>query len=236
MNNPDDHELSDAETEARVRRSLGLSAAPTTSHQAGPSQAQHHTGHTSTASVHQGHAGHNQAGQSHYGQNGGMPRRRFVRDGEVPVVVLHPKSEADSRHAATIADLTRQRDSERAARLRAEQSLQDALATIQSLQTRLAHADLARDERRDHDVELQANAPDAAPFEPVDLDVPAPAQSVREADAQAGNAPAMAEEARSDRSEETRPTRRRRTKRFEPVDPPDAEPVKWWRDPDDADA
>ena len=236
MNNPDDHELSDAETEARVRRSLGLSAAPTTSHQAGPNQAQHHAGQNSTASTHHGHAGHNQAGQSHYSQNGGMPRRRFVRDGEVPVVVLHPKSEADSRHAATIVDLTRQRDSERAARLRAEQSLQDALATIQSLQTRLAHADLARDERRDHDVELQAGAPDAAASEPVDFELSVPARSVIEVDAHVGMTPAAPVETSRDRLAETRPTRRRRTKRVEPVDLPDAEPVKWWRDPDDADA
>lgn len=243
LNNPDEQELSDAETEARVRRSLGLSVTPTTNHQSGASQAQPHTGQNANPSGHHGHGGHNQsqAGQSHYGQAGGMPRRRFVRDGEVPVVVLHPKSEADSRHAATIADLTRQRDSERAARLRAEQSLHEALATIQTLQTRLAHADIAREERRDHDgrdhdgdalgVGFESPVAGSITTEPAAVEPPALNVGVPVEAAQA----IEIEQASSEPTQpvEPRASRRRRTRRVEPVEHAESEPVKWWRDPDD---
>lgn len=95
---------------------------------------------------------------------GGQPRRRFVRDGEVPVVVLHPRSESDTRHATALSDITRQRDLERAARIRAEQALQDAQATIQGLQTRLAHAELEREERAAQLIEAPTTG--ATPDEP----------------------------------------------------------------------
>jgi len=74
-------------------------------------------------------------------------RRHFVRDGEVQVVVRSPRTapagavrppETD----ALEADLTK----ERGARLQAEADLRAAQAMIQSLQTRLAHAELAYQE------------------------------------------------------------------------------------------
>lgn len=73
-------------------------------------------------------------------------RPRFVRDGEVPVVVLNssrvPDDAPNGRGAALQAALV----AEQAARVTAERSLVEALATIRSLQTKLAHAELAHGE------------------------------------------------------------------------------------------
>ena len=75
--------------------------------------------------------------------------RRFVRDGEIPVVVLNtprdPVTDAappGNRVAAAEAALA----SERTARERAERALADAVNTIQHLQTKLGHADIAHQE------------------------------------------------------------------------------------------
>ena len=75
------------------------------------------------------------------------PRHRFVQDGTVPVTILnrHRSDEADgppTSRAAVEAAL----QAERAARERAERSLQEALATVRDLQTKLGHAELARRE------------------------------------------------------------------------------------------
>ncbi len=76
------------------------------------------------------------------------PRRHFVRDGEVPVVVLSGNGRSDVSPAADtrIADLEFALAAEQAARASTARSLEEARATIQSLQTRLAHAELAFDE------------------------------------------------------------------------------------------
>ncbi len=87
----------------------------------------------------------------------GQPRHRFVADGEVPVVrthagheqprgsVSHPTSSdpaSSDRLQVTEAALRH----ERAARERAERSLQAAQAVIHDLQTKLGHAVLAHTE------------------------------------------------------------------------------------------
>jgi chromosome segregation ATPase len=74
-------------------------------------------------------------------------RHRFVQDGEVPVVLnsrkeLNTGSDPGNRLAAAESAL----DAERIARGRAERSLQEAQTTIQNLQTRLAHTELAHSE------------------------------------------------------------------------------------------
>ncbi len=75
------------------------------------------------------------------------PRHRFVQDGAVPVTVLnrHRADEAEGPPANRVAVEAALQD-ERAARGRAERSLQEALATIRDLQTKLGHAELARRE------------------------------------------------------------------------------------------
>ena len=72
-------------------------------------------------------------------------RRRFVRDGEVPVTVIH----RDHNDGAGInrIDAARQALREQvAAREQAEQLLRDALATVQALETKLAHERIGKDE------------------------------------------------------------------------------------------
>jgi len=73
------------------------------------------------------------------------PRHQFVQDGEVPVVVLNslraPDADPDGQ-AATHAAL----EGERAARIKTEEALAEAQATIRSLQAKLAHAEMAHAE------------------------------------------------------------------------------------------
>ena len=72
------------------------------------------------------------------------PRHRFVQDGTVPVTVInrHRPDEADGLSAGRAAIEAALQD-ERAARAKAERSLQEALATVHDLQTKLGHAELA---------------------------------------------------------------------------------------------
>jgi hypothetical protein len=72
-------------------------------------------------------------------------RRRFVRDGEVPVTVMH---RTDGEGAGTNKlDAARQALREQTAACEhAEQLLQDARATTQDLQTKLAHERFAKEE------------------------------------------------------------------------------------------
>jgi hypothetical protein len=72
-------------------------------------------------------------------------RRRFVRDGEVPVSVIH-RDQDDGANTNKL-DATRQALREQIeAKERVEHLLQEAQATIHDLQTKLAHERLARDE------------------------------------------------------------------------------------------
>lgn len=79
--------------------------------------------------------------------------RRFVRDGEVPVVVLSRRDPAGEGGAASgslpinrLAVAEGERDAEHAARQRSERALAEAQAMVHELQTKIGHADLARDE------------------------------------------------------------------------------------------
>jgi hypothetical protein len=74
-------------------------------------------------------------------------RRRFVRDGEVPVTVLRRDHQPDGEHGANQLDAARLAvQSEAAARERAERLLAEAQAMIRDLQTKLGHERLAKDE------------------------------------------------------------------------------------------
>ena len=87
-------------------------------------------------------------------------RRRFVRDGEVPVTVIH----RDQGHAPGTNALEAARQALReqvAAREHAEQRLQEAQVTIHDLQTKMAHERLARDEavqRADNEMQVVKQA------------------------------------------------------------------------------
>lgn len=89
--------------------------------------------------------------------NGGLHRRRFVQDGDVPVTVLRrdqghevpahrgvvaPIAPSSSRLQRTEAALA----AETAARDRAERSLAETQSVVRDLQTKIGHAELAKSE------------------------------------------------------------------------------------------
>ncbi len=89
--------------------------------------------------------------------NGGLHRRRFVQDGDVPVTVLRrePGHEAPAhRSAAAVAAPSSSRLQrteaalavETAARERVEKALAETQSAARDLQTRIGHADLAKHE------------------------------------------------------------------------------------------
>ena len=72
-------------------------------------------------------------------------RRRFVRDGEVPVTLIHHDHD-DGAGINKIAAARQALHEQVAARERAEHLLQEARATIQTLETKLAHERIGKDE------------------------------------------------------------------------------------------
>jgi hypothetical protein len=79
---------------------------------------------------------------------GDRQRRRFVQDGEVPVVLVGGSALASgSTHATNrLADAEVALEAERKARLSAEKMLAAAQALVHDLQTKIGHANLAHDE------------------------------------------------------------------------------------------
>jgi hypothetical protein len=208
LNEPDEAEVSDEVTEARIRRSLGLMSSPTPANN-----------HSNTSSQTHGSGGGN--------LGGAIQRRRFVRDGEVPVTILHPKSEAENRHAAALADMTRQRDAERAARLRAEQALHDAQVMIQTLQTRIAHAEIAKSEiAQAETVFAEVARPEPAPA-PAPAAIPVPTLAAPEVEPEV--LPVTSAQPVEAQSAPPRQARSRRAKPPVAAESEEPTPVKWWR-------
>lgn len=116
MNEQSTDELRLRATEAQMRRALGLG---------NPSPGKAQTVHPVAP------------GNAH------THRRHFVRDGEVPVTVVHHE-DAGGRNKFDEARLAL-RD-QIAAREHAERQLQDALAAIETLRTQLAHERMAKEE------------------------------------------------------------------------------------------
>ncbi len=90
------------------------------------------------------------------GTGGGYPsgnarRHRFVQDGEVQVSVVRPRRDTPPAGPARAQEGREQRATddhaaERTLREQAERKLADAMLTIKTLQTRIGHAELERDE------------------------------------------------------------------------------------------
>jgi hypothetical protein len=160
----------------------------------------------------------------------GTGARRFARDGEVPVVMLRSSDSSggagngpSNRLVAAEAALR----TEKAARDAAERSLKEATATVQSLQTKLAHAELAHAEAlaAEHDLRLAAEAALEAAMAP-----PPPAEQ-NEADFEPAAAQhlAHAPEVTSAAPEPSSVPRRRKVRVAVAVDDaPEPEPVQWW--------
>jgi hypothetical protein len=89
--------------------------------------------------------------------NGGLHRRRFVQDGDIPVTVVRRDPGLDlpaNRVAAPVSVPSSSRlqrteaalAAETAARDKAERALSEAYAVVRDLQTKIGHAELARNE------------------------------------------------------------------------------------------
>lgn len=75
------------------------------------------------------------------------PRRRFAQDGDVPVVMLSRSRDTDGNGESRFAALTAELREEKSARARAERALDEASLSIQSLKTKLAHLEIACEEK-----------------------------------------------------------------------------------------
>jgi len=131
--------------------------------------------------------------------NGGLHRRRFVQDGDVPVTVLRrePGHEAPPHRssAATVATASNRLQrieaalaTETAARERAERLLAEAQTAVRDLQTKIGHAELARNEAVD------ALRRERESFEDLRAEAEARDLRVQGADARANTAEAAAKE------------------------------------------
>ena len=87
-------------------------------------------------------------------------RRRFVRDGEVAVTVVSAQRQDAAEGSARdqLAAAEQALAAERAAHAQTTRSLQEALANVRSLQTKLAHAELAHGEAIAHERRAHAEA------------------------------------------------------------------------------
>lgn len=137
-------------------------------------------------------------------------RARFIDDGDVPVVMLSGRHKPDAQDAVRerMAALQSALDSERMQRLAAERALAEAQATVQNLQTKLAHAEIASAEA---------------------LAAERRARLLAEATVQ-GQADASAAQSENPAAVPTQPAVAprvpgRRSKTRTPAEP---EPVKWW--------
>jgi hypothetical protein len=75
------------------------------------------------------------------------PRRRFAQDGDVPVVMLSRGRDGETGGEGRFAALTAELREEKAARSRADRALDEATLSIQSLKTKLAHLEIACEEK-----------------------------------------------------------------------------------------
>ena len=85
------------------------------------------------------------------GHGSQQPKRRFVRDGEVPVVLLQGRREAGGQDPSLSGRLSTAEtalQAEQDARRTADKSLADALARVLDLRTELGHARLTNEEIR----------------------------------------------------------------------------------------
>ena len=117
--------------EARMRLALGL------------------TGASRPASGgHQGGSSQNHGPQQGPSHDASRPqRRRFAQDGDVPVVMLNRGRDAETGGENRVQALSSELRDERSGRIKAERALEEANLSIQSLKTKLAHAEMAFEER-----------------------------------------------------------------------------------------
>lgn len=205
--------------EANMRRALGMLGGATRTQPSGPVERR------APSFNNGGHGG---------GHSGGPAtrRHRFVQDGDVPVTVVRPRGDhaADPLRPPNTSPVNRldalqeSLAAESSARASAERALEEAQSFIRTLQTKLSHLELARDEavalahsRAEEVAALSAEVASAAVLAE-------PAPSTPEPVTKAKPAAAFAETVES--PEAPRVARGRRPKLVEVG--PEPEPVKWW--------
>jgi hypothetical protein len=139
--------------------------------------------------------------------NNGLHRRRFVQDGDIPVTVLRRDQGHDVPTHRGVAPATPPSNSrlqrteaalaaETAAREKAERSLAEAHAHARDLQTKIGHAELAKNEA------LEAARQDREVIAQLRIDAEAWAHRLQEALAQARSAEQIAEALQQQLSDE----------------------------------
>lgn len=206
--------------EANMRRALGMLGGATRTQPSGPVERR------APSFNNGGHGG---------GHSGGPAtrRHRFVQDGDVPVTVVRARGDhaADPLRPPTTSPVNRldalqeNLAAETSARASAERALEEAQSSIRTLQTKLSHLELARDEavalahaRAEEVAALSAEVASAAALAEPAPSTPEPV-TIR---AKPAAAPAEAVES----PEVSRVARGRRPKPVEVE--PEPEPVKWW--------
>ncbi|HME20830.1 MAG TPA: hypothetical protein VKI44_05625 [Acetobacteraceae bacterium] len=151
--------------------------------------------------------------------------RRFVKDGEIPVILLNAgrdRSTQISTMAKQLADAKAAIRNEQAARATAERALADALATIQRLRTQLAHAEMSHAETLDAE-RKRREALDQALLEAADIRESLEKQLAD--DASTGRQDVKALPTRAEPCPVPEQHERRGTRPNAAREP---EPVKWW--------
>ncbi len=149
----------------------------------------------------------------------GRPARHYAQDGDVPVVRLPPRK--DHAGVAALAKAEEALQEERAAREKVEMALRQAQATIQTLQTKIAHAEIAHAE----ELTAQRTAAELAHAE----DLAAQRQAAEAAHAEELAALRRASEAAAAPKKEERHVRVAEAQTPKPVaEPAEPEPVEWW--------
>jgi hypothetical protein len=163
------------------------------------------------------------------------PKRRFVSDGEVPVVVVQARREFGNRTTApAITSPVNRLDAaqaalaaEREAREAAERSLAEAQAVIRELQTKLGHASLAREELRAAAQRADAARQAAETALAAERDARVAAEDAVKA--ASGNQDAAERRVREPRPARTTAVRGRPARKIPATELEDEpEPVQWW--------
>ncbi len=148
-------------------------------------------------------------------------RRRFVRDGDMAVTMINPATSSDAISAQSprgrLMAIEEALVAERASHGQTRRALEEALATIQALETKLAHGELAHAEAIRQEQAARAKAETALQQLQVK---PQEAEHVRPHAAAATAEPLEATAVRSSRR-----VGRPRKEASAGVEP---EPVKWW--------
>jgi len=179
-------------------------------------------------------------------------RRRFVRDGDVPVTVRRRDPVAEPGRSR-LQQAEAQVAAEAAARTQAERALAEAQVQARDLQTKLGHAELAKNEaleavRRNRETiaELESEVAQQAAFlreaeeralqaEQAKTDLQASFEKERAARKAAEKTLRLAEEARDTAErlvrELSKASPARRGQGAKAVVEPEPEPIKWWLAP-----